>query len=162
VLPPARFPRPLAEPGWHQFDFQLAGIQQCAAHLILHCKGMLELHPNQQNWAGAGEVITVLREAAIAVTAAQADECDHFGPALLADLRARYDEAVRWGIITNQHRDWAGGNHPGYTLARRLATKADQVWIFTETSPCPGQTTPLNRPSRVRNDIKPSPGTGTR
>ncbi|PZS28397.1 MAG: IS66 family transposase, partial [Pseudonocardiales bacterium] len=37
---------------WHQFDTQLAGVQQCAAHLIRHCKGVLELHPTQQNWAG--------------------------------------------------------------------------------------------------------------
>jgi hypothetical protein len=35
-------------------------------HLIGHCKGVLELHPTQQSWAG--EVITVLREAAAAVT----------------------------------------------------------------------------------------------
>jgi transposase len=31
--------------GWHQFDAQLAGVGQCAAHLIRHCKGVLELHP---------------------------------------------------------------------------------------------------------------------
>jgi transposase len=98
-------------------------------------QGVLELHPSQQNWAG--EVITVLREAASAVTASQADECDHLDPALLADLRARYDKAVAWGIITNQHRDWAGGNHPGYTLARRLAAKADQVWTFTRNLAVP-------------------------
>jgi hypothetical protein len=121
--------------GYYQFDAQLAGVQQCAAHLIRHCKGALELHPSQQNWAG--EVITVLREAASAVTAAQTDECDHLDPALLADLRARYDKAVAWGIITNQHRDWAGGNHPGYTLARRLAAKADQVWTFTRNLAVP-------------------------
>jgi hypothetical protein len=121
--------------GWHQSDSQLAGIQQCAAHLIRPCKGVLELHPSQQSWAG--EVITVLREAATAVTAAQADECDHLDPALLADLRARYDKAVAWGIITNQHRDWADGNHPGYTLTRRLATKADQVWTFTRNLAVP-------------------------
>ena len=33
--------------GWHQFDPQLAGVQQCAAHLIRHAKGVLELHPTQ-------------------------------------------------------------------------------------------------------------------
>lgn len=34
-------------------------------------------------------------------------------------------------MITNRHRDWHDGNHPGYKLAKRLQTKADQVWLFT-------------------------------
>lgn len=114
--------------GWHQFDTQLTGVQQCAAHLIRHAKGVLELHPTQQNWAG--EVITVLRQAAATVT----DEPD---PQLLADLRHRYDRAVAWGITTNRHRDWTKGNHPGYNLAKRLADKADQVWTFTRNLAVP-------------------------
>ncbi|MBW0011511.1 MAG: IS66 family transposase, partial [Pseudonocardiales bacterium] len=117
--------------GYHQFDAQLAGVQQCAAHLIRHCKGVLELHPTQQKWAG--EVITVPREAA----AAHANDCDHLDPALLADLRTRYDTAVAWGITTNRHRTWAKGNHPGYTLAKRLAAKADQVFTFTRNLAVP-------------------------
>ena len=82
---------------------QLAGVGQCAAHLIRHAKGVLELHPTQQQWAE--EVITVLCEAAAAVTAAQADGRDHLDPELLAQLRRRYDHAVSWGITTNRHRD---------------------------------------------------------
>ena len=121
--------------GWYQFDAQLAGVQQCAAHLIRHCKGVLELHPTQQSWAG--EVITVLREAAAAVTEATTDECDQLDPQLLADLRRRYDDAVSWGIITNRHRDWANGNHPGYNLAKRLHDKAEQVWTFTRNLAVP-------------------------
>jgi len=145
--------------GWHQFDAQLAGVGQCAAHLIRHAKGVLELHPTQQQWTG--QVISVLCEAAAAVTAAQADGRDHLDPALLADLRRRYDEAVGWGITTNRHRDWDKGNHPGYNLATRLRDKADQSGCSPETSPCPGPTTPPNRPSKARNDTKPSPATGT-
>jgi transposase len=118
--------------GWHQFDAQLAGVQQCAAHLIRHCKGVLELHPTQQKWAG--EIITVLREAAAAVTETTTDQLD---PQLLADLRRRYDHAVTWGITTNRHREWAKGNHPGYTLAKRLHDKADQVWTFTQNLAVP-------------------------
>ncbi|MGH3822151.1 MAG: hypothetical protein ACRDRA_04820 [Pseudonocardiaceae bacterium] len=38
--------------------------------------------------------------------------------------------SVAWGITTNQHRNWPKGNHPGYTLAKRLTDKADQVWTF--------------------------------
>jgi transposase len=121
--------------GWHQFDDQLAGVQQCVAHLIRHATGVLELHPTQQQWAG--EVITVLREAAAAVADAKADERDHLDPQLLADLRARYDKAVAWGITTNQHRDWAKGNHPGYNLATRLHDKAEQVWTFTRNLAVP-------------------------
>jgi len=120
---------------WHQFDTQLAGVQQCAAHLIRHCKGVLELHPTQQNWAG--EVITVLREANTAVAAATADGRDHLDPQLLADLRQRYNKAAAWGITTNRHRDWDKGNHPGYNLATRLANKTDQVWTFTRNLAVP-------------------------
>jgi transposase len=121
--------------GWHQFDPQLAGVQQCAAHLIRHAKGVLELHPTQQQWAS--EAITVLREAAAAVAAAKTDGRDHLEPQLLADLRQRYDHAIRWGMTTNQHRDWVKGNHPGYNLAKRLHDKADQVWTFTQNLAIP-------------------------
>jgi hypothetical protein len=121
--------------GYYQFDAQLAGVGQCAAHLIRHCKGVLELHPTHQHWAG--QVITVLREAAAAVTTAQTEGHDQLDPQLLADLRARYDHAVTWGITTNRHRDWATGNHPGYTLAKRLHDKADQVWTFTRNLAVP-------------------------
>jgi hypothetical protein len=100
--------------------------------LIRHCKGVLELHPTHQKWAG--EVITVLREAAAAVTDATTGQLD---PQLLTDLRARYDHAVTWGVTTNRHRDWHNGNHPGYTLAKRLHDKAEQVWTFTRNLAVP-------------------------
>lgn len=113
---------------WHQFDHTLAGVQQCVAHLFRHLQGVLDLHPTQQAWAGT--VRDVLREANTAVqTATQAGQ-DQLDPALLADLRARYDKAVTWGQTTNRLRDWPKGNHPGYTLATRLADKTDQVWLF--------------------------------
>jgi transposase len=121
--------------GYYQFDAQLAGVGQCTAHLIRHCKGVLELHPTHQHWAS--EVITVLREAAAAVTDATTHHRDQLDPQLLADLRARYDHAITWGIATNRHRDWATGNHPGYTLAKRLRDKADQVWTFTQNLSVP-------------------------
>jgi hypothetical protein len=93
--------------------------------LIRHAKGVLELHPTQQQWAG--EAITVLRAAAAAVTEAITDEREQLEPQLLAHLRQRYDHAVGWGIATNRHRNWAKGNHPGYNLATRLHDKAEQV-----------------------------------
>jgi transposase len=112
---------------WHQFDARLAGVQQCAAHLIRHCKGVLELHPQWQAWAG--QVRGILREAA-AVEAARSEGKTQLDPGLLADLRARYDEQVAWGITTNRLRDWHQGRHPGCNLARRLHDKAEQVWLF--------------------------------
>jgi hypothetical protein len=121
--------------GWYQFDAQLAGVGQCATHLIRHAKGVLELHPTQQRWAA--DVITVLREAAAAVTDATTAGRDHLDPHLLTDLRQRYDDAVRWGITTNRHRDWPKGNHPGYNLAKRLHDKTDQVWTFTRNLAVP-------------------------
>ncbi|MGH3998657.1 MAG: IS66 family transposase, partial [Pseudonocardiaceae bacterium] len=125
---------------WHQFDAHLAGVQQCTAHLIRHTKGVLDLHPTQQNWAG--EVITVPREANTAVVAATADGRNHLDPRVLTDLRQRYDKAVAWGITTNRHRTWIKGNHPGYNLATHLHTKADQVWTFTRNLAVPWTNNP--------------------
>jgi transposase IS66 family protein/uncharacterized protein DUF6444 len=121
--------------GWHQFDPRLAGVQQCCAHIIRHCTGVLELHPHWQKWAA--QVITVLRQTAKAVDDARAAGADHLDPELLADLRGRYDKAVNWGITTNRHRDWHKGNHPGYTLAQRLKDKAEQVWLFAKNFKVP-------------------------
>lgn len=114
--------------GWHQFDPHLAGVQQCAAHIIRHCKGVAEPHPDRQKWATT--VITALRDAATAVETARAAGATALDPELVTDLRQRYDKAVSWGITTNRHRDWHHGNHPGYTLAQRLKTRADQIWLF--------------------------------
>jgi hypothetical protein len=121
--------------GWHQFDEHLAGVQQCCAHIIRHCKGVLELHPDWQKWAM--KVITVLRDTAKAVDTASAAGADHLDPKLLANLRERYDKAVAWGITNNRHRDWHDGNHPGYTLAQRLKDKAEQVWLFAKNLTVP-------------------------
>jgi transposase len=121
--------------GWHQFDAHLAGVQQCCAHLIRHCKGVLQLHPDWQQWAET--VIGVLSDTAKAVDHARAAGADQLDPELLAELRERYDKAVTWGITTNRHRDWHKGNHPGYTLATRLKDKAEQVWLFAKNFAIP-------------------------
>jgi hypothetical protein len=65
------------------------------------------------------------------VAKARADGVTALDGKLLDALRARYDDAVAWGIATNAHRDWPSGRHPGYTLARRLQTRTARVWRST-------------------------------
>lgn len=125
---------------WHQFDPTLAGVQQCIAHIFRHLQGVLDLHPTHQAWAAT--VRDVLREANTAVQAAVAAGAQWLDPDLLADLRARYDKAVAWGQTTNRLRDWPKGNHPGYNLAKRLADKTDQVWLFTQVFAVPWTNNP--------------------
>jgi hypothetical protein len=108
---------------------QLAGIQQCAAHVIRRCRAVTKLGPGRlQSWAA--DVIDILRKAHRLVEQAQARD----GPVdaeALAALRERYDKAVAFGITHNRLRDWHEGNHPGYVLGCWLRDYADQVWLFT-------------------------------
>src|SRR5262249_30711691 len=109
---------------------RLAGIQQCAAHVIRRCRAVAKLGPGSlQSWAG--DVIAILRETHQAVEAARARNDTGLAPELLDDLRERYDEAVRSGIIHNRLRDWDTGNHPGYAPGCWLRDYADQVWLFS-------------------------------
>jgi hypothetical protein len=122
--------------GWAQFDAQLAGVQQCCQHLSRHLNGVHALHPDWQRWAE--EVRQIPGDAHRAVRQAAAAGKDALDPSLLAELRDRYNQAVHWGEITNRLRDWDDGkNHAGYVLARRLKTKAEQVWLFTRNFAVP-------------------------
>lgn len=108
---------------------QLAGVQQCCAHVIRRCRAVTRLGPGTlQSWAA--EVIDVLREAHQAVEEALARGDPTLDTQLLAKLRERYDKAVAFGITHNRHRDWHDGNHPGYTMGCWLRDYADQVWLF--------------------------------
>ena len=109
----------------------LAGIQQCCQHIRRRGKGVGKLGPGSlQSWTE--KVTAALTEAHTAVEEAKARGETALDPQLLADLRARYDTAVEFGITHNRNRPWDGaGNHPGYRLASWLATHADQVWTFT-------------------------------
>jgi transposase len=109
---------------------KLAGIQQCAAHVIRRCRAVTKLGPGSlQSWAV--DVIEILREAHRAVEEARARGDPAADAQLLAKLRQRYDEAAAFGITHNRHRDWHDGNHPGYTLGCWLRDYAGQVWLFT-------------------------------
>jgi Transposase IS66 family len=116
--------------GYQHLLSRLAGIQQCAAHVIRRCRAVTKLGPGGvQNWAG--DVITILREAHQAVEAARARGDTALDQQVLDDLLERYDTAVSSGIIHNRLRDWHDGNHPGYALGTWLRAYQEQVFLFT-------------------------------
>ena len=109
----------------------LAGLQQCCQHIIRRARAVTKLGPGGlQSWAA--DVISILREAHQAVEEARARGQTAVDAEQLAKLRARYDEAVAFGITHNRLRDWdGGGNHPGYVLGCWLQAHTGQVWLFT-------------------------------
>jgi len=117
--------------GYQHLLSRLAGIQQCAAHVIRRCRAVTKLGPGGlQNWAA--EVIAILRDAHQAVEAARARGDTALDQQAIDDLRKRYDTAVGAGIIHNRLRDWdGGGNHPGYALGCWLRDYKEQVFLFT-------------------------------
>jgi hypothetical protein len=116
--------------GYQHLLERLAGIQQCCAHVIRRCRAVTKLGPGGlQSWAA--DIIAILREAGKAVSAARARGDTALDQRLLDDLRERYDQAARTGIIHNRLRDWDSGNHPGYALGCWLRDYKEQVFLFT-------------------------------
>ncbi len=116
--------------GYQHLLSRLAGIQQCAAHVIRRCRAVTKLGPGGlQSWAG--DIITILREAHQAVEEARARGDTAPDPEQLDKLRQRYDEAAAFGITHNRLRDWHEGNHPGYALGCWLRDYKEQVFLFT-------------------------------
>jgi hypothetical protein len=75
---------------------------------------------------------------------------DRLDPKTLAGLRARYDKDVEWGRLTNRCRPWKDDkNHPGHVLAKRLAAKADQVWLFCTDFKIPWTNNPAEQALRL-------------
>jgi hypothetical protein len=114
--------------GYLSYDGELAGVQQCLAHLYRYLDDACAIDPASQVWTRqAGDA---LREAAAAVRTAREAGQASLDPALLARLRHSYNQAVAFGISVNLSRPWHKGSHPGLILARRLKRKAAQVWLF--------------------------------
>jgi transposase len=114
--------------GYLSYDGELAGVQQCLAHLYRYLDDACAIDPLSQVWTRqAGDA---LREAAAAVRTARDARQASLDPVLLAGLRHSYDQAVAVGISVNLSRPWHKGKHPGLILARRLKRKAAQVWLF--------------------------------
>ena len=138
-------------PAYAKYDKDLTAVQLCCAHLIRSLRGIGELdvepYSEQRRWTEPAA--QALLDAKAAVAKAKAAGHTAVDPDLLADLRDRYDQAVSWGILTNRCRDWPSGPHPGYTLAKRLQTRAGQVWRFTADFAVPFTNNPCEQPQRM-------------
>ena len=115
--------------GYVSYDAELAGVQQCLAHLLRYLDDAHAIDTDAQAWAR--QVADALRVAIHEVNTARAADRTTVDAELLARLRRRYDRGVAVGISTNLSRPWHKGNHPGLQLAKRLKRKAHQVWLFT-------------------------------
>jgi len=121
--------------GYVGYDDELAGVQQCLAHLLRYLDDAHAIDIDVQAWAR--QVADALRKAIHEVNTARAAGRTDLDAELLARLRDSYDNGVKVGISTNLSRPWPKGNHPGLQLARRLKRKAHQVWLFTTRSDVP-------------------------
>ena len=116
--------------GYQHLLSRLAGIQQCAAHVIRRYRAVTRLGPGSlQSWVA--DVITVLRDARAAVEKARARGGTALDQQVLDDLLQRYDTAAAFGRTHNRLRDWDTGNHPGYALGCWLEQYREQVFLFT-------------------------------
>jgi hypothetical protein len=115
--------------GYLGYDPDLAGVQQCLAHVLRYLDDTHAIDPDTQAWAR--QVADALRAAIHEINTARAADRTTVDAELLTRLRRRYDRGVAVGISTNLSRPWHQGNHPGLQLARRLKRKAHQVWLFT-------------------------------
>jgi hypothetical protein len=116
--------------GYQHLLSRIAGIQQCAQHVIRRARAVQKLGPGGvQDWAG--DIIAILGRAHRAVEDARARGSTELAQQVLDDLRERYDQAVKSGNIHNRLRDWHDGSHPGYALACWLREYKEQVFLFT-------------------------------
>jgi hypothetical protein len=115
--------------GYVGYDTDLAGVQQCLAHLLRYLDDAHAIDTDAQAWAR--QVADALRVAIHEVNTVRAADRTAVDAELLAGLRRRYDRGVAVGISANLSRPWHKGNHPGLQLAKRLKRKAHQVWLFT-------------------------------
>ena len=115
--------------GYLSYDDDLAGVQQCLAHVIRYLDDAHAIDTDAQAWAR--QVADALRAAIHEINTTRADDQATPDADLITRLRRRYDNGVAVGISTNLSRPWHKGNHPGLQLARRLKRKAHQVWLFT-------------------------------
>ena len=115
--------------GYQHLSSRIAGIQQCAQHVIRRARAVTKLGPGGvQNWPA-----TSSRSFATPMPPSRPPAPRRYAldQEVLDDLRERYDTAVAPGIIHNRLRDWDIGNHPGYALGCWLRDYKEQVFLFT-------------------------------
>jgi transposase len=134
-----------------KYDQQLTAVQLCCAHLIRSLRGIgdMDAEGTRVRRCWTEPAISALTDARAAVAKARAGGVTALDGTVLDALRARDDAAVAWGIATNAHRDWPSGRHPGYILARRLQTRAAQVWRFAADFAVPFNGNPAEQPQRM-------------
>jgi transposase len=115
--------------GYTGYDDDLAGVQQCLAHVIRYLDDAYAIDTDAQAWAR--QAADALRGAIHEVNTTRVHGQATPDAGLLTRLRRRFDQGVAVGISTNLSRPWHKGNHPGLQLAKRLKRKAEQVWLFT-------------------------------
>ena len=107
--------------GYQHLLSRLAGIQQCAQHVIRRCRAVTKLGPGSlQNWAG--DIIAILRDAHQAVEGARARGDTALDQQVLDGLRERYDTAAAFGMIAQPAAGLAR-REPPRIRARRLAAR---------------------------------------
>ena len=145
--------------GYQHLLARLAGIQQCAQHVIRRCRAVTKLGPGSlQSWAA--DVITILRDAHAAVGEARARGDTSVGQQVLDDLLERYDTAAAFGRMHNRLRDWDTGNHPGYALGCWLEHYREQVFLFTRNFAVSWTNNISEQRAKAANGTRPSPATG--
>lgn len=120
--------------GYLSYDDDLAGVQQCLAHMLRHLQDVADIDPDTQVWTV--QAADALRVAIHAFNLARRDGVA-IDPDVITRARCCFDQAVAYGISINLSRPWPKGNHPGLVLARRLKRKAAQVWLFTTRADVP-------------------------
>ena len=97
--------------GYLSYDQDLAGVQQCLAHMIRYLDDAYAIDTDAQAWAK--QVADALHVAIHEVNTARAADRTAVETELLTRLRRRFDHGVAVGISTNLSRPWPKGNHPG-------------------------------------------------
>jgi transposase len=146
--------------GYYQFDAQLAGVQQCAAHLIRHCKACLSCTPASRTGPARSSPCCArppARSLPPKPTNATTSTPRYSPTCAPATTKQSPGESSPTSTATGP-----AATIPDIPSPAAWPPKPTKSGPSPETSPCPGQTTPPNRPSKDQNDIKPSPGTGTR
>ena len=125
--------------GYLSYDADLAGVQQCVAHLSRYLDDVYALDPTAQVWTR--QAADALRETIEAVRTARTARQTSLDRVLLTGLRHAYDRAVAAGISANLSRRWHKGNHPVLVLARRLNARPAKCGCSPAASTCPRRTT---------------------